>query len=218
MNFNDMLTDVKYALLSPTKTAKNLSRRASLFEGVVVTVIISIISYIISNFFSVITYFVMGRAFEIMFVLLSALFLVIPTVIIILILTIIFNWITWLVGRWLGGKAEFGVFYGGLAYSTAALSLLSSLILGLFDVVRSVIVVSIGSVGGGIISLVSLLPLSIIFLLSLIYETIFTRELHRISTARAAVAVLVPLLLVLVVAILAIVLMVLILGLGIGKI
>lgn len=207
MDFKKMPKDIEESLFRPTRAAKDLARRASFSDGVIVTAVITAIAYIVGIFLSAITVLVEGGGAGSINGLFFAILLVLPVILIVILLTMIFDWIMWFIGKQLGGRAEFGVFYGEIAYATAALSLISILIFAIFEVLNSVIFFTSGKSRFSL-DLLSILPLSIILLLSLIYETIFSREIHKISTAKAAVAVLVSLLLPLLVGIILVVLLV----------
>jgi len=185
MKLNEILSNGLEFLLRPTKTARKLKGKVSFSEGLIAYTVVAAIVIMIYFITQIITELISGTLANMLLfnIALSAILFVISVV-----GSVVVIGITWLVGKLLGGKAEFGDFYGVLAYSILGVYVISSVVTDVFSIISAVVVKSKSTAIILIVVLIQLLLILVTTVLYLIYETIATREVHNISTIKAAVA------------------------------
>jgi len=214
--------DTRESIIKPSDAIRTISSKTDLSHGLKVFVAMSVFTLLILSVFAFFKGLVLIPV-DIAFNNLSfwnsvsrlispiALIIAIPFIIVVgFVFSIILNGIVWFVGKLLGGKSEFGKFYGTIIYVQTGLWLLfvvmSSLIALFLSIIKSVSAIfvllnitSIKSFAIIIFDLISKIDPVIFSLISLIfsivylyYSVIFIKGLHDISTIRVILTILIP--------------------------
>lgn len=213
---SELKEDIISALKTPSETANRIKTKADYTYGLKVLIAVFVIGQLLNGLFSfmggilsslaflthgmeyVIAYLgVFIISFIVAYVLFFFLMLVFN-----IIAQFIFTGIIWGVGRLLGGKATYSRFFGSLMLATSAVSIVLAIISSILNLLSGVIDAStliigpVSEVISLVVGLIFLAVIAVFLLVGIYYETIFTREVHEISTGKALISVLVPTLLV----------------------
>ncbi len=213
---SELKEDIISTLKTPSETANRIKTKADYTYGLKVLIAVFVIGYLLNGLFSFIGGILSSLASlpsgmeDVILYLVAVTIGFIFVYVIIFFLALVFNIIyqfiftgvTWGVGRLLGGKATYSRFFGSLMLAVSAVSIVLTIILSILNLLSGVIDAStliigpVSEVISIVVALISLVVIGVFLLVSIYYETIFTREVHEISTGKALISVLVPTLLV----------------------
>ncbi len=229
---SELKEDIISALKTPSETANRIKTKADYTYGLKVLIAVFVVTYLLNGVFSIIggilsslAFLAQGTEYFIAYLIGFAIGFIVFYIILfffVLAFNIVYQFIyigiIWGVGKLLGGKAAYSRFFGSLVLVISAVSIVSVIMVGILSLISSVIDAStliIGPVSeiiSMVFGLIFLAIIAVFLLLIIYYETIFTREVHEISTGKALISVLVPMILMIGLLVLIILVIIFILG------
>ncbi len=206
--FNEKYHDFKEILLNPSVGSKQIVRKSNLMLGVkqlasfmfiigFIGVVLSALGGILGGLVGLIagkstSLVVEALVMSILSIVGYVLFFI-PTYFIILVMSFIFFGVMWIIAKLLGGKSDYGTYFGALTFPCIITMFLFVITWGLVNLLASLIAPFSTSIAG-IIALLAFVPGLLASLYGIWLFINITQEAHQIDTMRAAIAVIVPVL------------------------